>query len=93
MATFIAQELSLQRVRELSPIAQRVAKHDRDLARQLRRAASSIVLNLAEGRIDRRVRGPNRQSLATMAYRLCRQSVSSGRCCEEGLRFGEWKAP
>ena len=48
MAHFVAQELSLQLVRQLGPIAQRIAKHDKDLARQLRRAASSVVLNLAE---------------------------------------------
>jgi four helix bundle protein len=45
----MAYELSLQLVRELGPVAAKIARHDRDLARQLRRAASSITLNLAEG--------------------------------------------
>ena len=33
----------------LGPVAARIAAHDRDLAAQLRRAAASILLNLAEG--------------------------------------------
>ena len=49
MASFVAQELSLQLVRRLAPLAVRIERRDRDLARQLRRAASSVVLNLAEG--------------------------------------------
>jgi four helix bundle protein len=33
----------------LGPLAARIAAHDRDLAAQLRRAAASVLLNLAEG--------------------------------------------
>ena len=33
----------------LGPVAARIAAHDKDLAGQLRRAAASILLNLAEG--------------------------------------------
>lgn len=33
----------------LGPVAARIAAHDRDLAGQLKRAAASILLNLAEG--------------------------------------------
>ena len=49
MASFVAQELSLELVRQLGPLAAKIERRDRDLARQLRRAASSVVLNLAEG--------------------------------------------
>ena len=35
--------------RELAPLCRQIGKHDLDLARQLRRAASSVVLNLGEG--------------------------------------------
>jgi four helix bundle protein len=41
-----AQEI----VRELPPLLAKVQKRDRKLADQLRRAAQSVVLNIAEGR-------------------------------------------
>ena len=41
-----AQEI----VRELPPLLERVRKHDKKLADQLKRAAQSVVLNIAEGR-------------------------------------------
>jgi four helix bundle protein len=34
---------------KLGAIAPRIAKHDRDLARQLRKAAASVMLNASEG--------------------------------------------
>jgi four helix bundle protein len=36
-------------VDSIAPLARDVARHDADLARQLRKAASSIVLNICEG--------------------------------------------
>ena len=38
----------IETLRVVGPIAGQIAKHDADLARQLRRAASSIALNTAE---------------------------------------------
>ena len=49
MAQFIAYDLSLELVRALGPVIGRIERRDKDLARQIRRAASSVVLNLAEG--------------------------------------------
>ena len=35
-------------VREVRPVAERIGRHDRDLARQLKRASVSVALNVAE---------------------------------------------
>lgn len=39
----------LAMVREVRPYADRIARFDRDLARQLRRSCTAVVLNLGEG--------------------------------------------
>ena len=46
---FDAYTVGVQLVTELRPVLEVLARSDRDLARQARRAATSIVLNLSEG--------------------------------------------
>ena len=46
---FEALDLSYRLIETLAPIASKIGRHDTDLAKQLRRAASSNALNLAEG--------------------------------------------
>jgi four helix bundle protein len=56
---FIAYVVSLDVIRNLRSIVPAIKKHDRDLADQLRRAATSVSLNLGEGR--RREAGDQRR--------------------------------
>ena len=48
MALLVAQ-FSIEVVEALRPLVPRIKKHDRSLADQLVRAASSVALNIAEG--------------------------------------------
>ena len=47
------ERFALDTVRRLAPVVAAVAVRDPDLARQMRRAASSIVLNIAEAQGSR----------------------------------------
>ena len=47
---FIAYDVSIELVRALRPVVASLEQHDQNLAKQLRDAASSVALNLGEGR-------------------------------------------
>src|SRR5262245_60702439 len=46
---FISYEVSLEVIRSLRLLLPQIERNDRNLADQLKRAATSVVLNLAEG--------------------------------------------
>ncbi len=55
--------VALEMVREIRPLADRIANHDKDHARQLRRSSMSIVLNIAERQHSRLHPRPTRVPL------------------------------
>jgi len=68
----------------VSPLIGRIARHDPDLARQLRRASASVVLNTAEGMyargrdFDRRARFTALRERNGEDARLVREGLPSG---------------
>jgi four helix bundle protein len=72
--TFDALEIALQLIGTLKPLVAAVGKHDKDLADQLRRAATSVALNLSEGR-ERA--GRDQQHF----WRIAAGSVQESRTC------------
>ena len=65
---------TIDTLRCLAPIVAQIGKHDTDLARQLRRAASSVALNAAEG--DGSVGGN-----ARLRFRSAHASTQEVRAC------------
>jgi four helix bundle protein len=49
LSRFIVLDLAIQAVEVLRPVVGKIRECDRDLGEQLRRALSSVVLNIAEG--------------------------------------------
>ena len=56
----VAYEVAIDLVKDLRPIVERISRHDSNLADQMKRAATSVVLNLAEG--QRRAAGNKRRA-------------------------------
>jgi four helix bundle protein len=69
-------------LRGLRPVVAQIETHDRDLARQLRRAASSIALNVSEGSGSN---GGTRRERYRNALGSARET---GACIDVALAFG-----
>lgn len=64
----------LQLIREVAPLADAIGRRDKDLASQLRRALSSVALNIAEASDQR---GARRDSHYSIALGSARESWSA----------------
>ena len=67
-------QVILSFVEEVAPYIGKIAHHDPDLARQLRRASTSVVLNVAEGMY---ARGRSRVHCYNIALREMRESYAA----------------
>lgn len=67
-------ETILQLVRDVAPLAVAIGRHDADLARQFRRAMSSVPLNVSEASAQR---GARRNSHYSIALGSAREALSA----------------
>jgi four helix bundle protein len=84
-------EMAITIIEALAPLAPLVARHDRDLASQLRRAASSMALNIAESEYsdpgNRRARlftaaGSTNESRSALRVAVAWGYIPAGRATE-----------
>jgi four helix bundle protein len=73
-------EVIRQYLRLLRPLIARTEKHDRDLARQLRRAGASMLLNTGEGSGNR---GGTRRERYSTALGSSRESLACVHAAED----------
>jgi four helix bundle protein len=67
-------DVAIEMLRELAPVIGQIEKRDVDLARQLRRASSSVALNMAEG-------SGSRGGIRNARYRSALGSARETRAC------------
>jgi four helix bundle protein len=72
----------LEVVREVRPVIEEIERKDPDLARQMRRATSSVALNVSEGMYSR---GKNRGARYHTAMGSMRETLS---CIEVSMALG-----
>ena len=72
----------IETIRLFAPVVREIAKHDRDLADQMRRALASVALNLSEGAGSQR--GNRRLRFET----ACGSAKESRSAYEVGAAFG-----
>jgi four helix bundle protein len=68
-------------VREVRPVADRIARFDRDLARQLKKSSASAALNVAEASGTRGGRRRNSHEIALGEARETRACLACRRSC------------
>ena len=74
--------VALDLLSALRPIVSQIQRHDPDLARQLRKASTSVPLHIAEGSF---ARGGNRPAKYQIAVGEARESLA---CCHVAERCG-----
>jgi four helix bundle protein len=77
----IAYQVALELVRQLRPIVDALKTQDPNLAEQLQRAASAVVMNLAEG--QRRQKG-NKHRAYEIAHGEAREVLGGLDCASAG---------
>jgi four helix bundle protein len=76
---FVAEHVALEMIRSVRPRVSVIARHDGDLARQIRRAATSVASNVSEGN---RRRGKDRTHLFRIAAGSADEVRAQLRCAE-----------
>jgi four helix bundle protein len=71
-------DVALQLVRDVAPLAVAIGRHDADLAKQLRKALSSVPLNIAEGTDQRGARRTSHYSIALGSAREAWSALRTG---------------
>jgi four helix bundle protein len=75
-------DVVLERMTALRPVLEKIERRDPDLARQMRRAATSVPLNISEGSLSR---GKNRPARYHTAMGSMRETLA---CIEVGVALG-----
>jgi four helix bundle protein len=83
-------EVALSLVRDVAPLAVGIGRSDADLARQLRRALSSVTLNIAEGS---HAQGGRRNASYQIAMGSAREALACLETAEAWGYAGEVPAP
>jgi four helix bundle protein len=68
-------DILIDAIEAARPLADKIARHDRDLAKQLRNAASSAALNAEEGEWGRKGHKAERLSAAMNSAREARRAL------------------
>jgi four helix bundle protein len=77
--------VALDWIEKLEPLVARIARYDRDLAQQLRRASASVVLNLAAGM---GARGGHRTNAYGVSLREMRESYAAPQVAQRRRLIG-----